>query len=193
MKKYFSYDNEPISGWTFWWRNIFACFGLILFIVPGVWMWAANGYKRAGTFNWSQEMKIISAFSVVISNIANLLSRNRSYISSDINLFDIIAIPFSILSFILLVKNGNKYLNQIEILTDDKASLDGTLVFSDKSEDYNMKNNNDKIQNQEVSLNEVISDNKTIVSATDWECEKCNIRVKIDFDFCWNCYAKKTQ
>ena len=57
MRKYFTFDNEPITGWTFFWRNIIGTFALILFIIPGFWIWSANAYKRAGTFQWSKEME----------------------------------------------------------------------------------------------------------------------------------------
>jgi hypothetical protein len=81
---------------TFFWRNLFAFLGLIVFVLPGLWMWAANGYKRAGAFNWSAEMRVVSSIALVIAQISNLLSRDPSYMSSEMNLFDLIAIPWGL-------------------------------------------------------------------------------------------------
>ncbi|MDC3154437.1 hypothetical protein OA956_05185 [Bacteroidota bacterium] len=110
MKKIFKFDNEPISGWVFFLRNILGLFGLLL-IIPGIWIWAANGYKRAGTFNWSKDFRLICSFAVVIAQISNILSRDPSYSSTNLNMFDLIAIPCGILVFVMFVKNGNKKKN----------------------------------------------------------------------------------
>ena len=110
MKKYFRFDNEPITGWSFLLRNLLGLLGLIVFVVPGLWIWAANGYKRAGAFKWSNEMRVFSAIAVVLAQVSNILSRDQSYMDSPTNLFDYIVIPCGILVFILLVKNGNKNL-----------------------------------------------------------------------------------
>ena len=110
MKKIFKFDNEPISGWVFFLRNILGLFGLLL-IIPGIWIWAANGYKRAGTFNWSKDFRFICSFAVVIAQISNILSRDPSYSSANLNIFDLIAIPCGILVFVMFVKNGNKKKN----------------------------------------------------------------------------------
>tara|TARA_B100000927_G_scaffold290088_1_gene288078 strand:+ start:2064 stop:2432 length:369 start_codon:yes stop_codon:yes gene_type:complete len=110
MKKIFKFDDEPISGWVFFLRNILGLFGLLL-IIPGIWIWAANGYKRAGTFNWSKDFRFICSFAVVIAQISNILSRDPSYSSANLNIFDLIAIPCGILVFVMFVKNGNKKKN----------------------------------------------------------------------------------
>jgi len=110
MKKIFKFDNEPISGWVFFLRNILGLFGLLL-IIPGIWIWAANGYKRAGTFNWSKDFRFICSFAVVIAQISNILSRDPSYSSANLNIFDLIAITCGILVFVMFVKNGNKKKN----------------------------------------------------------------------------------
>lgn len=112
MKKYFKFDNEPITGWSFFLRNLLGLLGLIVFVLPGLWIWAANGYKRAGAFKWSSEMRIVSAVAVVLAQVSNILSRDPSYMNSPMNIFDYIAIPCGILTFILLVKNGNKKLKE---------------------------------------------------------------------------------
>ena len=110
MKKIFKFDDEPISGWVFFLRNILGLFGLLL-IIPGIWIWAANGYKRAGTFNWSKDFRLICSFAVVIAQISNILSRDPSYSSANLNIFDLTAIPCGILVFVMFVKNGNKKKN----------------------------------------------------------------------------------
>ena len=123
MKKYFIFDNEPITGWTFFLRNLLGCLGLILFIVPGLWIWAANGYKRAGAFDWSNEMRVFSAIAVVLAQVNNLLARDQSYMDTPMNLFDYIALPCGVLVFILLVKNGNKKLQEVPNDSDDSTEV----------------------------------------------------------------------
>ena len=111
MRKIFKFDNEPISGWVFFLRNILGMFGLLFLVIPGIWIWAANGYKRAGTFNWSKDFRFICSFAVVIGQISNILSKDPSYSSSNLNFFDLIAIPCGVLVFVMFVKNGNKKKN----------------------------------------------------------------------------------
>jgi hypothetical protein len=123
MKKYFSFDNEPITGWSFFLRNLLGMLGLIVFVLPGLWIWAANGYKRAGAFKWSSEMRIVSAIAVVLAQVSNILSRDPSYVNSPMNIFDYIAIPCGILTFILLVKNGNKLLKEAPNDSDDSTEV----------------------------------------------------------------------
>ena len=148
MKKYFIFDNEPITGWTFFLRNLLALLGLLFFIVPGIWMWAANGYKRAGAFNWSKEMRVFSAIAVVLAQISNILSKDQSYIDASINFFDLAAIPCGILCFILLVKNGNKQAeetkkasaakieNELDIVNVPKESIDTKKEQERKSDKF---------------------------------------------------------
>ena len=123
MKKYFRFDNEPITGWSFFLRNLLGMLGLLVFILPGLWIWAANGYKRAGAFKWSSEMRIISAIAVVLAQISNILSRDPSYMDSPMNIFDYISIPCGILTFILLVKNGNKKSQEVPNDSDDSREI----------------------------------------------------------------------
>ena len=113
MKKYFTFDDEPITGWSFFWRNLLGIVGLMLFILPGLWIWAANGYKRAGAFRWSKEMRITCAIGVVVAEVSNILTQMPEYMEAEMNPFDYIAIPCAILTFILLVKNGNKNIGEL--------------------------------------------------------------------------------
>ena len=45
MKKYFKYDDEYISGWTYFIRSIFATFLSIILI--GLYISSVTAYKRA--------------------------------------------------------------------------------------------------------------------------------------------------
>ena len=49
MKKYFLFDDEPISGTTYLSRLIAGTFLIILFV--GFWILAATAYKRAGVLS----------------------------------------------------------------------------------------------------------------------------------------------
>jgi len=116
MKKYFTFDDEPISGWMFFGRNLLGAVGMI-FIIPGLWIFAANGYKRAGTFQWSKRMRITSAIAVVLTQVTFLLTQKLSEKLPDMNhLNDIVILLLllqffsSIITLILFFKNGNKNL-----------------------------------------------------------------------------------
>lgn len=107
MKKYFLFDDEPITGNDYWRRVLLQSIAIVLFGL-GLWLLAATGYKRAGTFGWKKEFRIISAIFIPIIGIANLLSRDVGYSDSPINLFDIVAVVGVFFHLVLLFKNGNK-------------------------------------------------------------------------------------
>jgi len=52
MKKYFVYDNEYISGWTYWWRMLLQTI-LIAFFGLGIYLIGVTTYKRAKSLNLS--------------------------------------------------------------------------------------------------------------------------------------------
>jgi len=142
MKKYFTFDNEPISGWTFFWRNIIGTFALIIFIIPGFWIWSANAYKRAGTFQWSKEMRILCVFAIIISQVSRFLSQIPEYMATPMNAFDYLALACSILIFILLVKNGNKNsvedYNNINIIEEVEYDEIKNLINLSKGNSFNL-------------------------------------------------------
>ena len=107
MKKYFKFDDEPITGNDYW-KRVFAGSILIGFFGIGLWTLAATGYKRAGTFSWNKEFRVIAAIFIPIVGIANLLATDEFYAESAINLFDIIASIGVVFHLVLLFKNGNK-------------------------------------------------------------------------------------
>ena len=103
MKKYFLFDDEPITGTTYLLR-LFAS-GFLTIILIGLWLGAATGFKRAGAFGWSRDLKIICAVAVPIHIILNLLANELEFESPT---FAIFALAISVLHLILLFKNGNK-------------------------------------------------------------------------------------
>jgi len=46
MRNYFTYNNEYISGWRYWWRS-FLQFFLVFFFGLGLYLQAVTIYKRA--------------------------------------------------------------------------------------------------------------------------------------------------
>ena len=72
MKKWFFFDNEPITGSQYLIRLIVSPFGFILFIIPGFWLILATVYKRANAFNHGKTFSVIASilltFKVVVSN-----------------------------------------------------------------------------------------------------------------------------
>tara|TARA_B110000003_G_scaffold216984_1_gene216422 strand:- start:529 stop:846 length:318 start_codon:yes stop_codon:yes gene_type:complete len=103
MKRYFQFNDEPISGTTYLLRLFLSAFLTIIFI--GLWLGAATGYKRAGAFGWSNDLKIMCAIAVPIHIILNILANELEFESPT---FAIFALLISILHLILLFKNGNK-------------------------------------------------------------------------------------
>lgn len=107
MKKYFLFDNEKLTGSNYLLRVILQTI-LIAFFGLGFWLLAATAYKRAGSFGWKKEFRVISAIFIPIVGIGNILSESAGYNDSPINLFDIIALMGVIFHLVLLFKNGNK-------------------------------------------------------------------------------------
>lgn len=112
MKKYFRFDNEPITGGQYLIRMLLGS-GAITFFGLGLWVLAATGYKRAGAFGWKSAFRVMSAIFVPIHGIGYLIMKMvpefRGYSDADINF---IALFFLVVSYpihlVLLFKNGNK-------------------------------------------------------------------------------------
>ena len=104
---WFHFKSEAITGTQYLGRVFVGIFGLLL-IVPGLWLLAATGYKRASAFNWSKSLMILSAVAVPLNAIGHLLSKDAGYMASELNAFDLISGAATILHLILLFKNGNK-------------------------------------------------------------------------------------
>ena len=111
MKKYFLFNNEPITGGSYFAR-VFCGTLLIALFGIGLWTLAATAYKRSGTFKWNKEFRVISAVFVPIVGIGNLMSRFPRYEELPVNLFDIIIVVGTLFHLVLLFKNGNKKLEE---------------------------------------------------------------------------------
>ena len=105
MKKYFLFDDEPINGTSYLLRIFGGTFLIIIFV--GFWMLAATGYKRAGTFGWSKQLRIFCSVAIPIHVIFNVLSEELTNADQTLSL---LILGFGILHFILIWKNGNKNL-----------------------------------------------------------------------------------
>jgi hypothetical protein len=105
MKKYFSFDNEPITGTAYLIRVFLGTIAIALFGL-GLWVLAATGYKRAGAFQWRKELRIIAAIFIPIVGISNILSKSDYVVT--FNVFDYLSILGILIHLILLFKNGNK-------------------------------------------------------------------------------------
>lgn len=105
MKKYFSFDNEPITGNNYLIRVILGTIAIALF-GSGLWVLAATGYKRAGAFQWRKELRVLAAIFIPIVGISNILSNSDYEVT--FNMFDYLSIIGVIIHLILLFKNGNK-------------------------------------------------------------------------------------
>ena len=108
MKKFFRFDNEPITGGQYLIRLIVGSWAIAFFGI-GLWVLAATGYKRAGAFSWKKEFRILSAIFIPIHGLGVLISRSMpDYYEQDINLADFFFAIGGVYHLVLLFKNGNK-------------------------------------------------------------------------------------
>lgn len=102
IKKYFTYNNEYISGWTYLLRILLSGVLLILFVVPGVYFASITAYKRSMSLKWPKEMvwvtTILIGFLPIINLIPDELAGDFLYVS----------LPISIIHLFLLFSNGLK-------------------------------------------------------------------------------------
>ncbi|MDA9575846.1 hypothetical protein N9R87_01770 [Flavobacteriaceae bacterium] len=104
MKKYFLFDNEPITGLNYFTRLIIGTMLIGLFGL-GLWIISATAYKRSGAFNWPRQLKIITSILIPFVGIIIPLMNDSSMRDSVV--FNTIGLPLIFLHLILLLKNGN--------------------------------------------------------------------------------------
>lgn len=168
MKKYFLFDDEPISGNTYWQRVLFGSF--LMLILVGFWTLAATGYKRAGTFGWKKEHRIIAAILIPILAIGNTLAKNRDYSNTPLNLFDIFALLAVVFHSVLLFKNGNKNSKEIPTETLNKE-------LNEKFNEFSIKIKNvDSNLDYQLSGSLIKSDEKLLIP----QLNKCQIVFRDD-------------
>lgn len=100
IKKYFLFDNEPVTGGNFFWRS---AIGLMTFgFGIGIWLIVATAYKRSGTFYWTKSTRIISSVLMPFALIAvvTLSSEDGSLV------YKSIAFPLILLYAIFWLKRG---------------------------------------------------------------------------------------
>jgi hypothetical protein len=103
MKKYFLFDDEPISGWSYLLRFIVG--GVLTMLLVGIWITSSAAYKRSGTFGWSNELRIFCAIVIPIVALTNILYNELDSLGPVI---DFLTFGFGIIHLILFFKNGNK-------------------------------------------------------------------------------------
>ena len=105
MKKYFLFDNEPITGWNYLVRLIISSL-LFLFIV-GIWLAASTAYKRAGSCGWNNNLKVVCSIFIPVHLMLGAIPEEVFY-SSNSGTLNMVVILLLILHFVLLFKNGNQ-------------------------------------------------------------------------------------
>ena len=105
MKKYFLFDDEPISGWGYLLRILVS--SLLVFLLVGFWTASATAYKRSGALGWKKDIRIASAVLIPIHVFLNVLP-DEIYETTDSGTFFMIVLVLGLLHLILLFKNGNK-------------------------------------------------------------------------------------
>lgn len=106
MKKYFQFDNEPITGTNYWMRVLIGT--PLCALLVGFWVLAATGYKRAGTFGWPKEFRVLSAIFIPIVGVLNILAKSKAYSTEATDNLQIIGAVGLIFHLVLLLKDGNK-------------------------------------------------------------------------------------
>ncbi len=105
MKKYFSFDDEPISGSDYLLRVIVGSFLIIALV--GIWILAATGYKRAGAIGLDNNQRNLAAILIPILGISNLFS-NFTFESGNSSFLILIIVVTSLFHLGLLLINGNQ-------------------------------------------------------------------------------------
>ena len=105
MKKYFAFDDESISGWSYFKRILISA--LTAFFLVGLWLAASTGYKRAGAFGWKRDLRIVVAILIPIHVCVNIMP-DEVFDEIISPTFWMIVILLSLLHLVLLFKNGNK-------------------------------------------------------------------------------------
>jgi|TARA_B110000908_G_C10122695_1_gene388357 hypothetical protein len=108
VKKYFLFDNESLTGGLYLIRWIIGV--SLAYIGIGFWILAASAYKRAGTFRWNKNLRVISAILILGSPFSSLLSEAKSSSFSISPLLQIFLLLAAFVHCVLLFKDGNKSL-----------------------------------------------------------------------------------
>jgi len=103
MRKYFLFDNEPITGWNYFWRIFIGT--MLSFLLIGLWISASAAYKRTGAFSWSKEYRVVISIGITFLTILNILGNEIDDFGNFLNWFGLI---FTIIHMVLFYKNGNK-------------------------------------------------------------------------------------
>ena len=135
MKNLFLFDNEPISGVDYLLRRFIAyviylvsSYFIVIFVLLGVWIDAATIYKRAGSFKWGKDFRIICSISiplVLIINSAGVLPDNNGILS-------LMILVNLVLNFIFIFKDGNRDL--ISSCDECGIKVEPGIKYCDKCE-----------------------------------------------------------
>jgi len=105
MKKYFLFDDEPISGWSYLIRILVS--SLLVFLLIGFWIASSTAYKRAGALGWKKDIRIASSVLIPVHVFLNVLP-DEVYETTGSGTFIMIVLVLGLLHLIMLFKNGNK-------------------------------------------------------------------------------------
>lgn len=135
MKKYFTYNNEYISGWRYWWR-LFLQTMLIALFGLGLYLGAVTTYKRSKSLALSSTISLLLAIYFPISIILSFAIGYESGYSGDDSLL-IFNLLLNIPHWYLWFSNGNPLKhydnNESTDVKNDKFIDDNTsLVFNEK-------------------------------------------------------------
>ena len=100
MKKYFVFDDEPITGMDYWIRVIWG--NVSSFFLIGLLILAATGYKRSGALGWKKELRVLTAIFIPIIILSMFLASVKYR-----ELTSIITAGGLIVHLILIFKDGN--------------------------------------------------------------------------------------
>ena len=104
MKKYFLFDDEPITGWGYLFRIVVS--SLLTVILVGFWLASATAYKRSGCFGWANDMRVAASVAIPVHIFLNAIP-TEVFESVSLGKVDIAAILLTVLHFYLMFKNGN--------------------------------------------------------------------------------------
>ena len=206
--RYLTYNNEYISGKTYYLRHLFILtlfipfLGILLFPFVSYFI-IISTYKRAKSLEWDSVLVMLSVIGMFCFPIITYIIFYIYLIVDPVPLLApfLTTIIYFIFSSSLIYLNGNPYFRKkekkeffnkinelsnndlIELVSGKHLSFDELIEngLSNDKKEFLMK----KLYSN-INLHKLVEVNDLKISQS-WICNKCNEEVDAGFDVCWNC------
>ena len=208
MKKYFLFDDEPVSGLRYLLRFFIGT--LLSVLLVGLWTLSALGYKRANALGWQKELSVLAAIFIPLTGFMSVMLNDPRIAEMPFSLFHILFGIGSIFHLILLFSNGNLHnqaplneaaetttshnkntsnQNYVEQPIANNKETKSETTFSEKSVENSVKRK-EKLPIQKIvkSKSEEINPQKSNIKPKF--CGDCGTSLASAKNFCANCGNK---